>query len=165
MIRQRKEPFQSRAHVWEWCRARNLPARWREALHVALIETTPLNLWRASQGKRPYAKNGQYIEPIVVDHGHGDIEIKDGHIATDPKVIPTNTNLILLVRIKGEYKLVRVKAADIGAAVRGRHVDLPIQMSIPKKPFPHFRLPKEYISNPTVHILTPIPRVNRGQKA
>ena len=152
-IKRKEIPFHSRTHVWEWCRMNKVPRRWRKSLYAALIETTPINLWRASRGQRPYAKNGQFLEPIVIDHGQGNIEVRDGHIATDPRFIPTNSEVLLLVRIQGKDRILRVKATDIGGAIKGKHVDLPIHVGPDAKPLPDTRLPKQHIRNPTVRIL------------
>jgi len=162
-IKQRKTPFTTKNHVWQWCCVHNVPEIWRKALDAALIETTPYNLWRASRGQRPYTKNGQYLEPIVVDYGRGHFDVRDGHIATDPSVIPTNTEMLLVMRIKGEDRILRVKAADVGEAVKGRHVDLPIQVSRESRTMPYTLLPAKYIQNPYVRILM-VGRPNRGRK-
>jgi 3D domain len=153
MIRKRPTTFRSRTHVWQWCRANNIPKTYRRALYTALIETTPANLWRASRGKRPYAFNGEYLEPIVVDHGQGRLEVRNGHIATDPRFIPTNSEVLLLVKIKGEDKILKVKATDIGGAIKGKHVDLPIHLHPQARRMPNTVLPLE-IRNPSVTILT-----------
>src|ERR1044071_9034212 len=79
-IREKKTPFRSRAHVFEWCRVNGMPRVYRDALYKALIETTPENLWRAAHGQKPFAKNGEFLEPIVVDRGSGFFEGRDGHI-------------------------------------------------------------------------------------
>lgn len=154
-ITNKKIPFQSRTHVWEWCRKNNVSAEWRKALYAALIETTPQNLWRASQGQRSYTKNGEFLEPIIIDHGNGQLEFRDGHIATDPRVIPTNTEMFIIVNIEGVDRILKVKAADIGGAIKGRHVDLPIQVSPEAALMPHTELPKDKIRNRTIEILIP----------
>lgn len=164
-IRKRPEPFKSRAHLWQWCRSQNISKAGRQALWAALIETTPVNLWRAAKGLRPYTKSGAYLEPIVIDQGRGHVRIRDGHMATDPRVIPTGSKRLILLQINGIDYVVKVKAADVGAAVRGRHVDLPIYLNPSRSPLPETRLPHEYIRNPTVLILTPIKSINRGRKA
>ncbi len=153
-IHERKTPFRSRTHVFEWSRANKMPKIYREALYKALIETTPENLWRASQGHRPYAKNGEFLEPIVIEHGKGTYEVRDGHIATDPRVIPTNQEVLLLVKVNGEDRVLKVKATDIGGAIKGKHVDLPIKIS-PEftQTFPNVLFPSA-VSNPSVQILT-----------
>ncbi|MFN0118248.1 MAG: 3D domain-containing protein [Elusimicrobiota bacterium] len=148
-------PFKTRRDISRWLEQIKAPSIWTKAIEVALVETTPQNLWRASRGLRPYAKNGQFLEPIVIDHGKGKIETREGHIATDPRVIPTNSKVILLVRVKGKDHVLKVKAADIGQAIKGYHVDLPVHMSKPKNPMPYLRLPREYLHNPTVQILIP----------
>ncbi len=164
-IKERNTPLRSRSQIMKWAKLSHFSESWRRALKAALIETTPENLWRASRGKRPFAKNGRFLEPIVVDHGNGKFEVRDGHIATDPRVIPTNTEVLLLVRINGEDRILKVRAADIGGGVRGKHVDLPIHVGPETKPMPDTRLPEE-IRNRRVHILTPVRyRINRGQKA
>lgn len=154
-IRRRKTPFRSRNDVWQWCRQEKAPSAWRKALKAALVETTPHNLWRASRGQKPYARNGEFLEPIVRDLGRGQFEIREGHIATDPKIIPTNSEVLLLVKINGEDKLLRVKATDIGSKIRGRHVDLPIHLGPENEHFPHTRFPRE-VRNPFVQILKPM---------
>ncbi|OVE78470.1 hypothetical protein BVX98_00060 [bacterium F11] len=154
-IRERSYPFRSRIHVWQWCRKQKISRKWRRSLYAALIETTPHNLWRASQGQRPFTKNGQFLEPIVVDHGEGYLEVRNGHIATDPGVIPTNSDVLLLVKIQGVDRILRVKAADTGGAIKGKHVDLPITVGPEAKLLPDTRLPKNYIRNRTVQIITP----------
>ena len=152
-IRQREIPFKSRTHVWQWCRTNNVPAAWRKALYAALIETTPYNLWRASRGQRPYTRSGAFLEPLVVDHGSGRLEVRRwGHIATDPAVIPTNSNLLLMMTVDGRERLVKVKAADTGGAIRGKHVDLPIHLGPDVAPMPHTLMPLE-IRNPFVEIV------------
>ena len=155
-IRETKKPFQTRREVERWCRVRKAPKAWVNALKVALVETTPVNLWRASQGKRPIAQNGHYLEPIVIERGEGDYEVRDGHIATDPRVIPTNTTLFIVVNVHGKDRLIKVKAADIGEAIKGKHVDLPIQFR-PKSgaALPYIRFPSKYIGNATIRILMP----------
>lgn len=155
-IRKRPTPFASSSHLWEWCRENQAPQAWKEALNQALIETTATNLWRAGQGQRSYATNGEFIEPIVIDHGSGRLEVRDGHIATDPRVIPTNSTVYLLVKIDGEERILKVKAADTGCAIKGKHVDLPIHLSTQNKILPKTLFPKA-VSNPSVTILTIIP--------
>ena len=152
-IEKKKIPFHTRADIHSWARANQFPLSWRRALEKALVETTPANLWRASRGHRPYANNGEYLEPLVVDHGNGHFEIRDGHIATDPKVIPTNSEVILVLRIQGQDRLIRAKATDIGGAIKGAHVDLPVQLSRKSQPLPHTRFPKE-IRNRVAMVLT-----------
>ncbi len=164
-IRQTQQPFESRRHINKWLKAMNAPERWKDAIDLALIETTPINLWRASRGQKPYAKNGQYLQPIVVEKESGVFDVRDGHIATDPRYIPTNSRVILLVRINGQDRILRVKAADIGEAIKGQHVDLPIAIK-PRYGKNHsIRFPGEYIRNPTVIILTPSRKVSRGRTA
>jgi 3D (Asp-Asp-Asp) domain-containing protein len=166
-IKQHPEPFPSKKHLMQWCHATKAPHVWRQAIDLALIETTARNLWRASQGLGSYAKNGEFIEPIVIDHGNNRLEVRDGHIATDPSVIPTNSMVLLVVKINGEDRVLRVKASDIGSAIRGRHVDLPIHLSQDAGKMPYTLFPKE-VSNMTVKILMPIQvmaRANPGQKA
>lgn len=155
-IRNAKTPLRTTQQLHRWCRDNKFPKEWVKAIDVALVETTAENLWRASQGKKPYAKNGQVLQPIVVEKSVGDFEIHDGHIATDPRVIPTNTKLIIMVRINGVNRILRVKAADIGGAIQGRHVDLPIHF-LPRntKAGSHLQFPKEYIRNPSIFILRP----------
>lgn len=163
-IRKTQTPFYNRAHIKKWLKAVHAPDRWKTALDLALIETTPINLWRASRGERPYAKNGQYLQPIVVEKATGAFEVRDGHIATDPRIIPTNTKLLLVVRINGQERIIKVKATDIGEAIKGRHVDLPIAIK-PRYTRNHsIVFPGEYIRNPEVLILFP-GKVSRGQKA
>jgi hypothetical protein len=74
----------------------------------------------------------------------------------------------MLVRVGGKDRLLRVKATDIGSAIRGAHVDLPIQIR-PKKSAnltAPIRFPKEYIRNSSVVILKPATgKINRDQKA
>lgn len=164
-IRKHEKPFRSRRQINTWLKSIQAPESWYRAIKVALVETTAINLWRASRGMRPYAKNGQLLEPIVVEKDKGVYEVRHGHIATDPRVVPTNSEVLLLVRVDGEEKLLRVKASDVGQAIKGRHVDLPIYI----KPgsqigLPYIRFPKEYIRNPTVQILRPLSKANRGQK-
>ncbi len=152
-IRKRKTPLYSRVQVWQWCRANKFPSVWRDALSAALIETTPQNLWRASHGKRPFANNGQFLEPIVVDYGKGNIEVREGHIATDPKVIPTNSTVYLLLRVNNVDKILKVRAADIGSGIRGTHVDLPVHVGPGARRLPYTVMPKA-IRNSSVQILT-----------
>jgi 3D (Asp-Asp-Asp) domain-containing protein len=164
-IRKRSTPFKSNSHVMEWCESTGGSPEWKRALSLALIETTPTNLWRAGQGLGAYVTNGEFIEPIVVDRGNGRYDVKDGHIATDPKIIPTNSVVFLLVKVNGEDRIVKVKAADTGCAIKGKHVDLPIHLSQESRTLPHTLFPKA-VSNPTVKILTPIPVLaNPGRKA
>lgn len=166
-IRQRKEPLRGRSDLERLVRELDGPSYWRSAIRYALVETTASNLWRAARGLRPFTKNGQFLEPIVVEKGGGVYDVRDGHIATDPKEIPTGTTVLMVVRIGGKDRLLRVKATDIGHAVRGRHVDLPIHIR-PKKsadPGAPIRFPKEYIRNASVLILMPGRSVNRGQTA
>lgn len=66
-IRERENPFKTRAQVWEWCRAMKYGAADKKALKAALIETTPSNLWRASRGLPPYTKSGKILKPVVID--------------------------------------------------------------------------------------------------
>ncbi|MCB4755971.1 MAG: hypothetical protein LHV69_02895 [Elusimicrobia bacterium] len=164
-LRKRAAPFQSATQMMAWSRVNKFPPQWREALKAALIETTPENLLRAAQGKRPYAKNGKFLKPIVIDHGEGNFEVQDGHIATDPRVIPTNSDVYLLLKVNGVDRILKVRAADVGGKIRGRHVDLPIHVGPSAQPMPDTHLPCE-IRNPQVFILMPTPpRVSRGQKA
>jgi hypothetical protein len=102
----------------------------------------------------------------VIDRGNGSFEVRDGHIATDPRVIPTNAEVLLLVKINGEDRVLKVKATDIGGAIKGHHVDLPIELSpgatrtLPHVIFPHA------LRNPSVQILTlPHRYINPDQKA
>jgi len=165
-IRQAKEPFRGRGDLEKMVQDLGGPEYWRAAINFALIETTASNLWRAARGLRPFTKNGQFLEPIVVEKGGGVYDVREGHIATDPSEIPTNTWVLMLVRIGGKDRLLRVKATDIGQAIRGRHVDLPIHIR-PKPladPSAPIRFPKEYIRNASVIIFLPN-KVNRGQKA
>ena len=59
--------------------------------------------------------------PLVVDHGlgrSGRFEVRgSAHIATDPAVIPTMSEVLILVRIDGKDRVLRVTAADTGAAM------------------------------------------------
>lgn len=152
-IRKRKSPFKSREQVWDWCNDKKFPLSWKKALKSALVETTPNNLWRASRGQRPFAHNGEYLRPIVIDHGQGLLEVKDGgHIATDPKVIPLNSEVFLVVKIKGEEKILKVIAGDIGGGIKGNHIDLPIYLNPHSKPMPHTEYPSA-IRNPNATIL------------
>jgi len=166
-IRNKKTPFKTNAQVWEWCRSKKAPAAWKKALKTALVETTPHNLWRASRGQQPYVKNGEFLKPIVIEHAEGIYEVKDGHIATDPRIIPTNTVVLMLVKVDGKERILKVKAADIGGAIKGKHVDLPIHLDIASKGIlPNVLLPKEYIRNPVVQILIPkSAKVNPSRKA
>lgn len=165
-IRKTTIPFETRKQVKQWCQKHNAPSAWVRMLNSALIETTPINLWRASRGMKPYAKNGQYLEPIVIEKGRGQFEVRDGHIATDPRIIPTNSRVLLLVRINGQEKIIRAKATDIGEAIRGRHVDLPITIKSNSINQRHSILfPSAYIRNPRVIIFSPAKQVNRGRKA
>jgi hypothetical protein len=164
-IRRHETPFMTRGDIYKWLQKKNAPWRWSEALDLALIETTPENLWRASRGQRPYAKNGQYLQPIVVEKEKGIFEVRDGHIATDPRVIPTNSRVWILVRIDGQERILRVKATDIGPAIKGRHVDLPIAIR-PRYGKSHaIQFPGDHIRNPTILILSPAKRFNRDRKA
>jgi 3D (Asp-Asp-Asp) domain-containing protein len=160
-IRQTPIPFKTRDGINAWCDEMGAPDTWRAALAAALIETTPFNLWRASRGERPYARNGETLEPIVIEHGAGRFEVREGHIAVDPRFIPINSEVLLLVRIQGEEHLLKVKAADTGSAIKGHHVDLPIYLHPNKEPLPRTSFPKEHIRNPYVRILMPIPAVSR----
>ena len=164
-IRETPDMFRSRKELEKWCDQKSAPEHWRKALNYALVETTASNLWRASRGLRPFTKNGQFLEPIVVEKGGGVYEVREGHIATDPSVIPTGSVVLMLVRVGGKDRLLRVKATDIGAAIKGTHVDLPIKIR-PKgssNPMAPIRFPKDYIRNSTVLIL--LPGVSRDQKA
>lgn len=164
-IRKSKNPFESRSQIKRWLQNSKAPQRWVDAMNKALIETTPENLWRASRGKRPYAKNGQYLQPIVVEKSDGQFETFDGHIATDPNIIPTNSRVLILVRINGKERILKVKATDIGQAIKGRHVDLPISLR-PRPSKNHaFLFPGKYIRNPTIVILSPAKKVSRDRKA
>ncbi len=165
-IRQSKTPLKGRSDLEHLVTDLGGPDYWKAAINFALVETTASNLWRASKGQKPFTKNGQYLEPIVVEKGGGVYDVHDGHIATDPAEIPTGSTVLMLVRIGGKDRLLRVKAADIGEGVRGRHVDLPIQIR-PKAaadPAAPIRFPKEYVRNSSVFILTPAKPVNRDQK-
>jgi hypothetical protein len=156
-IRETKEPLRSRKEVEKWTDQIKAPDHWRKALNFALVETTAANLWRAARGLRPFTKNGQFLEPIVVEKGGGVYDVREGHIATDPTVIPTGSTVLMLVRVGGKDRLLRVKATDIGSAIKGEHVDLPIQIR-PKStanPTAPIRFPKEYIRNSSVVILMP----------
>lgn len=165
-IRETKEPLQSRSQVEKWLSSIDASDQWKKALNYALVETTPINLWRAGRGLRPFTKNGQYLEPVVVEKGGGVYDVHEGHIATDPSVIPTGSSVLMLVRVGGKDRLLRVKAADIGSAIRGEHVDLPIQIR-PKKSatlIAPIRFPKEYIRNSSVVILKPA-KISPDRKA
>jgi len=156
-IRETKEPIKSRSQAEKWLDEIKAPDHWKSAIGFALIETTASNLWRAARGLRPFTKNGQFLEPIVVERGGGVYDVREGHIATDPAVIPTGTTVLMLVRVGGKDRLLRVKATDIGSAIRGVHVDLPIQIR-PKgsaNPTAPIRFPKEYIRNSSVVIFLP----------
>lgn len=156
-IRETKDPIQSRSQAEKWLSDIKAPDHWKSALNFALVETTAANLWRAARGLRPFTKNGQYLEPIVIEKGGGEYDVHEGHIATDPSVIPTGTSVLMLVRVGGKDRLLRVKATDIGSAIRGEHVDLPIQIR-PKgsmNPTAPIRFPKEYIRNSSVVIFLP----------
>ncbi len=165
-LQHKSKPFHKQAQVWQWCKEQKFPPSWREALKAALIETTPENLWRAARGRKPYAKNGKYLQPIVIEHEPGMLEVKDGHIATDPRVISLNSEVILLVRINGADQILRVTAADIGGRVKGYHVDLPIKMHPGGRSISNAKLPAEKIRNANVEILTTIKkRTNPNRKA
>jgi hypothetical protein len=165
-IKQGRIPMNSSNQILEWCRVNRAPKLWIQAFKTSLRETTPANLVRAAQGLRPYAKNGQLLEPVVIEKGRGRFEVQSGHIATDPRIIPTNSDVIMIIRLNGRDRLMRVKATDTGGAIRGYHVDLPIQFKsrTDLRHTPHITFPKEYIGNPTVTILMP-GKVNRGRKA
>jgi hypothetical protein len=156
-IRREKQPFRTTTDIKMWCKAQHAPTRWIDAFEKALVETTPTNLWRASRGKKPYAKNGQYLQPIVVEKKTGVLDVIDGgHIATDPRVIPTNTKLWLLVQVQGQERLIRVKATDIGGAIRGRHVDLPVSLKSHATAKNHsFYFPSKHLHNPNVVLFIP----------
>jgi hypothetical protein len=156
-IKRSKQPFRTSKDIKLWCKSHNAPARWVDAFNKALVETTAVNLWRASRGKRPYAKNGQYLQPIVVEKTPGVFDMVDGgHIATDPRVIPTNTKLWLLVQVEGQERLIRVKATDIGGAIRGKHVDLPVALKSHATGHEHgFYFPNQHLHNPTVVLFIP----------
>jgi hypothetical protein len=158
----------SRAQLRAWCDRKN-PVRaelWKKALNKALVETTIENLWRGARGARPFAHNGEFLKPIVIDNGNGRMVVQDGHIATDPALIPTNSTVLLLVRIQGVDRILKVKATDIGGGIRGRHVDLPIFVDGKNMaPMPHTQLPSKHIGNPMVRILTPFRKTNPGRKA
>lgn len=163
-----KNQPKSRAQLKKWCDLKNpeRAALWKQALDKALVETTIENLWRGARGARPFAHNGEFLKPIVIDSGNGKMVVQDGHIATDPALIPTNTTVLLLVRIQGEDRILKVKATDIGGGIRGRHVDLPIYVDGKNMtPMPHTQLPSKHIGNPMVRILTPLKKVNPGRKA
>jgi len=164
-IKQKKIPLKSPNQIKEWCKINKAPKLWAQALKTALRETTPANLVRAAQGQRPFAKNGQLLEPVVIEKGKGSFEVKSGHIATDPTIIPTNSDVIMIIKLNGKEQLLRVKATDIGGAVRGYHVDLPIQFQprTGSTHSPHIYFPKEYIGNPSVLILRR-EKSSRGQK-
>jgi len=164
-LRRTSKPFKTRPQIAQWLRSKKAPARWVKAVDLALVETTPENLWRASRGKKPYAKNGQYLQPIVIEKEPGNFDVRDGHIATDPRVIPTNSRILILVRINGQERILRVKATDIGEAIKGRHVDLPIAIR-PRYGKTHsIEFPSDYIHNPSVLILSPSRKVNLDRKA
>lgn len=86
-------------------------------------------------------------------------------MATDPRVIPTGSDRFVLLQIGGVDYVLKVRAADVGAAVKGKHVDLPIQVYPEALKLPGTRLPREYIRNPTVQILQPRRFPNRDRKA
>jgi 3D (Asp-Asp-Asp) domain-containing protein len=101
----------------------------------------------------------------VVEKSKGVYEVRHGHIATDPRVVPTNSEVLLLVRVNGEERLLRVKASDVGQAIKGRHVDLPIYIRPGSQvAVSSIRFPKEYVRNPTVQILQPLASVSPSQK-
>lgn len=155
-IRNKPTTFKSRADVWDWCKAKKAPAHWKKALKAALVETTPHNLWRAARGGKPYAKNGEFLQPIVFERPEGIYDVEHGHIATDPRIIPTNTEVLLLVRIGGKDRILKVKATDIGGSIKGKHVDLPIHLDAKKRGYlPNVLLPRQQIRNPSVQILIP----------
>lgn len=166
-IRNKPTPFKTREQVWDWCKTKKASANWKKALKAALVETTPHNLWRAARGGKPYAKNGEFLKPIVFERPGGAYDVDEGHIATDPRYIPTNTEVLLLVRIGGKDRILKVKATDIGGGVKGKHVDLPIHLDSRKRGYlPNVLLPKQQISNPSVRILIPHSlKTNPNQKA
>jgi 3D (Asp-Asp-Asp) domain-containing protein len=157
-IHDKKIPKLPQQKLIKWLKENKSPESWIQALNAALTETTPDNLWRAAYGKKPFAKNGQFLKPIVVDQGDGQFLVQDGHIATDPKIIPTNSSVLLVVKIKGQDRIIKVKAADIGGAIKGHHVDLPIHTT-PKSSrissASKITFPRESIGNPSVLILVP----------
>lgn len=163
-LQTRATPFKSTSHFFDWCRSKGFSASSIAALKNALIETTPINLWRAAHGMRPYAKNGEYLEPIAIHYSDGSVEVRDGHIATDPREIPTNSEVLLLVRVDGKDRILKVKAADVGGSIKGRHVDLPFQISPDSRPLP-FTIYPSALRNPSVQILIPRRSTNLNQKA
>lgn len=155
-LRLRKTPLLTQDQAWKWINTNHFPASWKKSLAKAFIETTPENLWRAAQGQRPVANNGEYLEPIVFQRSPGEFEVRDGHIATDPKIIPTNSEVFVILKIKGEDRILRVKATDVGGGIRGKHVDLPIHLnSNAPNAEPYITFPSE-IKNATVTILAPV---------
>jgi len=161
-IQKKSVPIQTRKDLWKWCRINKFSEHWKDALKAALVETTPENLWRAARGREPFAHNGEILEPIVIDHGYGRMEVKEGHIAIDPRIIPLNSKVILVAKINGAVRILKVRAADIGGAVKGYHVDLPIRVHSLARKMPHARLPSEHLRNSTVEILVRTPA--RGRK-
>jgi hypothetical protein len=63
-----------------------------------------------------------------------------------------------VVKIKGQDRIIKVKAADIGGAIKGHHVDLPIHTT-PKSSrissASKITFPRESIGNPSILILMP----------
>lgn len=155
-LQNHKKPIKNKAQLMAFCRKHKNPKSWKKPLKLALIETTPSNLWRTAQGKRPYARNGEFLEPIVMEKKKGVLEIRDGHIAIDPKIIPLNSEVFLIAKLDGRERILKVKASDTGGAIKGRHVDLPIHLAPGTQTLPYIRFPKEKIGNASVEILMPM---------
>jgi hypothetical protein len=159
-IRHRKTPFRSRRQVITWLTDIKAPRSWRKAIKQAFIETTPQNLWRASRGLAPLAKNGKHLKPIAIQSPTGELILRQGDIATDPKVIPPNSDVLLIIQAGNRRECILAKAADEGSGIRGRHIDIPVRLN-PRlnPPLPHLRFPKEF-GHPrvTVVLLGKLPR-------
>ncbi|OVE75520.1 hypothetical protein BVX98_07330 [bacterium F11] len=155
LLKGRERPFETRNDIWEWLKKHDPSPSWKKAMKIALRQTTPRNLWRSSQGKSPFAKGGKPLKPLIIDHGNRNYELRDGgHIATDPSIIPTHSNVWLIFNIKGKDRIVYVSAADTGGNVKGKHVDLPIKAGSDWEKLPGTKIPKSLqITNLTV--LTP----------
>jgi hypothetical protein len=159
-IRQRKTPLKSRRQSFDWLNAINAPRAWKKALRKAFVETTADNLWRASRGKAPYAHNGEILKPVAIQSPTGELILQQGDIATDPRVIPPNSDVLLIIQAGDHREFVLARAADRGSGVRGHHIDIPIRLE-PRlnAVLPHLSFPKQF-HHPrvTVVLLGKLPR-------
>src|SRR5437660_1005420 len=75
------------------------PSSGRRAMRKAFVETTAENIWRTSRGLAPFAKNGEPLKPVAIQAQTGELTIQAGDIAVDPRVIPPNSDVLLIIQV------------------------------------------------------------------